>query len=92
MEAIGHYWFDVLIAIVVITGIIYGTKRGISTELVPMLKWITIVVVCGTFYQDLGSTLATTAQLQPNLAYVVVYLVLTGILVGIFAAIKSAVV
>ncbi len=91
MESIGHYWFDVLIAIVVISGLVYGYKQGISVELVPMLKWITIVVVCGTFYKELGSELARSVQIQPNLAFVVVYLVMAGILMGIATAIKNAI-
>lgn len=90
MGTYNKYWFDAVMVFALIGGLIYGRKGGLSTVLLPMLKWLAVVILCGTFYKDLGSYMATSLQIQPNLAYVVVYLVLAGIVIGVFTAVKNA--
>jgi len=90
MGTYNKYWFDAVILFALIGGLIYGRKSGLSTMLLPMLKWLAVVILCGTFYKDLGTPLASAMQIQPNLAFQVVYLVMGAIVVGIFSALKGA--
>lgn len=90
MGTYNQYWFDAVMVIALVSGLLYGRKHGLSTELLPTLKWLAIVIVGGSFHRSLGSYLANSMQIQPNLAYVVVYLLLAAIVVGVFTMVKKA--
>ena len=42
-------WFDGVVAGMLIIGLFRGRKHGMSKELLPLLKWVSLVVVCGIF-------------------------------------------
>jgi uncharacterized membrane protein required for colicin V production len=42
--------FDLMVVLVLCAGIFRGRKHGMSEELLSLLKWLAIVVVCGTLY------------------------------------------
>jgi uncharacterized membrane protein required for colicin V production len=54
-------WFDAVVLGMLIFGMFRGRKHGMSKEALPLLKWVSLVVVCGLWYQ-------TAAQLFTNAA------------------------
>ena len=91
MAFIRYYWFDLITLIVVISGLLYGRKRGLTLELVPLLHWITLIIVCGTFYAPIGAPIARWVEIQPNEAYVFVYLFLAVLVSYGFWTIKRTI-
>jgi uncharacterized membrane protein required for colicin V production len=40
-------WFDVLVVIVLMFGLLYGRRKGMSKELLPLAQWFILLPVCG---------------------------------------------
>ena len=51
-------WVDLLTLALVIAGVCRGRKRGMSEELLDLIKWLLTVVIAGRLYQPLGRVLA----------------------------------
>jgi uncharacterized membrane protein required for colicin V production len=67
-------WFDVVVLVVLFTGISRGRKRGMSEELMPLLKWLLLILGCAVAYQPIGSMIAQSSQVfTPLTAYLVAY-------------------
>ncbi len=76
MGYLRYHWFDLVTLVIVVAGLLYGRKRGLSVELVPLIHWFTLIVICGTFCESLGAPIAKLIKIQPNAAFVFVYLLL----------------
>jgi uncharacterized membrane protein required for colicin V production len=93
MNSIGNNlpvnWFDVLVLVLLVVGALRGRKRGMSQELIPLLKWVTVVVVCGLFYRPVAQfftqAMSTVSMLTASIA---AYLTL-GMVVAIIFAVLS---
>jgi len=48
-----------------IIGFFRGRKRGMSKELLPLLKWVSLVLVCGFWYQMAAELLVNTRFVEP---------------------------
>lgn len=83
-------WFDVLLVLMIFIGIARGRKRGLSQELLTMLLWLVLVVVCAVAYLPLGNMLTSASPLSPLFCYVVCYLGVAVLVAIIFAPIKRA--
>lgn len=82
-------FFDVLLLAVFALGIARGRKRGMSEELLDLLKWLTIVLVCAAFYESAGSILGQFTTLFGRLScYLVAYLGIGLVVMGVFALVK----
>jgi uncharacterized membrane protein required for colicin V production len=66
-------WFDLLVVIVLVAGAFRGRKRGMSQELIPLLKWICIVLVCGLCYAPLAAFVSDMAQFSRLTSAVMAY-------------------
>jgi uncharacterized membrane protein required for colicin V production len=55
-------YFDVIVVVWLIIGLLRGRKRGMSQELLPTLQWLGIVIVCGMFYWSLSPLVHQYAQ------------------------------
>lgn len=66
-------WFDLAVVAVIAIGVIRGRSRGMSSELMDVLKWLLIVVVGGLIYRPAGKYLATITHLSPVTNYLMVY-------------------
>jgi uncharacterized membrane protein required for colicin V production len=55
-------YFDLIVLVWLIVGLLRGRKRGMSQELLPTLQWLAIVIVCGMFYWSLSPTIHQYAQ------------------------------
>ena len=91
MAFLRYYWFDIITLIVVCSGLAYGYRRGLTLELVPLLQWITLIAVCGTYYQPIGAPIARWVEIQPNEAFVFVYLLLGAVVFYLFWTIKKTI-
>jgi uncharacterized membrane protein required for colicin V production len=74
MEDIGIGWIDLMIATVVVVGIIRGRKRGMSEELLDVLKWLLILATGSFCYGPLGVYLSSSTMFSHLAAYVASYL------------------
>lgn len=51
-------WFDIALVIFLVIGAFRGRKRGMSQEVIPLFKWITIIAVCGLFYRPVAELIS----------------------------------
>lgn len=84
-------WFDFVLVTVLIVGLFRGRKRGMSEELLDLLKWLTIVVVGSLLYKPAGEMLASNSDVSLLTAYVGAYLGILILVHLLFTAIKRAV-
>ena len=54
LNSLPFNWFDLVVLLVLIAGLHYGRKRGMSEELLPLLKWICLVIGCSYIYRPVG--------------------------------------
>lgn len=84
-------WFDVLLAVVIVAGIMRGRKRGLSQELFTMLLWVVLIFACSAAYVPLGSALADVTPLSKLFCYVLCYVGLAGFIALLFGPIKRSI-
>jgi uncharacterized membrane protein required for colicin V production len=83
--------FDLILAVILVIGVVRGRKRGISEELIDVVKWVALVVVCAFTYRMLGNLLATNAGFPVAWANVVSYLLIAVIVLFLGKQLKAAV-
>ena len=82
-------WFDLLLVVVLVVGILRGRKRGMSEELLTVLQWVAIMLCAAFGYEPFGNWLAATWQLfSPLFSYVTAYLLIAVVVHLIFLVIK----
>src|SRR5262245_7489223 len=72
-ESFGLSWVDFAVVLLLIVGLWRGKKRGMSEELLDIVKWAVIVVVCALVYEPAGRFLASMSVFSPLSCYVAVY-------------------
>lgn len=80
-----YNWFDLAVLSLIGLGVYRGRARGMSEELLDVLKWLVIVVVGGIAYRPLGGPFSDYTHLNRVTSYIVVYffvLVLVRLLFG----------
>lgn len=78
--------FDVILVAVLVFGVLRGRKHGMSEELLGLLKWIAILVVCALVYEPVGKMFAGSFSLLA--CYLMAYLGVGLLLLTLFAGIK----
>ena len=81
-------WFDVLLLVLLVAGILYGRKRGLSETLIPMLRAIAIVIVATFLYHPLGSWLVSVTGFSLLSCRVAAYIILMIAVWCIFIALR----
>ena len=81
-------WFDLVFVAVLIFGLIRGRRNGLSRELLPMLQWIALVIVCGMGYPSIADILTQQLAWGSTVSDVTGYLALGLIVVLIFGVLK----
>jgi uncharacterized membrane protein required for colicin V production len=79
----------VLVAILVV-GIFRGRKNGMSGELMSLLKWLTVVVVCSFSYQALGRWIKEVSVFSLLSSYLIAYITCALVVLGLFALVKHS--
>jgi uncharacterized membrane protein required for colicin V production len=88
---LAYSWCDFAVLILIVVGILRGRSRGMSQELLDVLKWLAIVVVGGLVYQPAGRYVADYTHIGIATAYVSVYISVIIVLRLFFGWIKHAV-
>jgi len=82
-------WFDGAVLLLLIIGFFRGRKNGMSKELLPLFKWLSLVLVCGLCYQLPSQLLINSAGLSKSSSYIWGYLVLALAVFLVFLALKQ---
>jgi len=82
-------WFDIAILLVLAWGLQRGRKHGMSTEVMLVLKWITIIVVGAFTYNILGDVIADSTVFTRLSAYLMAYIGTALFITVVFLGIKK---
>lgn len=89
MSELPFNWFDLAVLVVIAVGVARGRKRGMSEELLDVIKWVVILFACSHLYAPLGSMLSTASVFSLLSCYVVVYAFIATVIALIFSAIRK---
>ena len=81
-------WFDGVVLGMLIIGLFRGRKHGMSKEVLPLLKWVSLVVVCGLWYQTAAQLLVNTAALSRRASCIFGYLLLAFVIFLVFSVLR----
>ena len=88
LNTVPFNWFDVVFVTALGFGLIHGRKNGMSKEVLPVLQWLSLVLVCGHGYPKLAQVFAGKWTLSRLEADVLAYLTLALAVFFLFAIIK----
>jgi uncharacterized membrane protein required for colicin V production len=88
MNHLSINWFDLLFVAVIVAGFVVGRKRGMSTELLDLVQWASIVVFCSMAYAPLGKELAQFTGFSLTTSCILAYLLVAAGIYGLFLIIK----
>jgi len=80
--------FDFILVAVLVAGVLRGRKHGMSEELLGLLTWLAILVVCALAYEPLGQFLTQTSPFGLLASYIMAYLTAGLIILMIFSGVK----
>ena len=83
-------WFDITVIAVLVIGFYYGRKNGMSKEVLPLLQWLSIVIVSGLFYPTVAQWLVNMALLKFPAGCVMGYMLLALAVFFVFSLLKRA--
>src|SRR5437016_3461114 len=66
--------FDFLLIAVLVAGLLYGRKQGLSIELLASAKWLTLLLGCAALYRPTGMLVSQAAGLNLLTGYLLSYL------------------
>jgi uncharacterized membrane protein required for colicin V production len=90
MDKIILSWVDFAVVVLLLVGLWRGRKRGMSEELLDIIKWALIVVLAGLGYQPFAQLLLSfTSVFSPLSMYVACYMALALIITIIFSIIRK---
>lgn len=84
-------FFDLMLPLVLVAGLVRGRKHGFSLELLSLLKWLTLLVVSALVYGPLGSLVAQSGRFDLLSAYLLAYLGTALTIFVVFALIQNRV-
>ena len=82
-------WVDIALLMVVIAGIFRGRKRGMSEELLDVIKWVSILVAAAFVTRPAGEMLAQSSVFSLLSCYIFVYTLLIVGMKVLFAFIRK---
>ncbi|MGP8198309.1 MAG: CvpA family protein [Limisphaerales bacterium] len=85
MSYISYSYFDLIVIVWLLIGILLGRRHGMTQELLPTLQWLGIVILAGLFYAPFASVIQqnTSGAFSRLWANVTAY-VLIGFAINIF--------
>ena len=72
-QDVGVGWIDLVIVGILVAGVMRGRKRGMSEELLDLVKWMLIVVGAAFAYEPLGSYLSGATPFSRLSSYLAMY-------------------
>jgi uncharacterized membrane protein required for colicin V production len=82
-------WVDLLVVILLVVGVLRGRKRGMSEELLDVIKWSLIVLVAGLLYEPSGRWLSQMSVFSLLSSYVFAYVSIAVLIFSTFALIRN---
>ncbi len=74
MDQLPVGWFDLIVAALLVTGALRGRKHGMSEQLLPLLRWISAVVVAALLYKPVGHFIENQTLLSKLASFITAYL------------------
>src|SRR6266540_1038781 len=84
-------WVDLLVVILLVVGVLRGRKRGMSEELLDVIKWSLSVLVAGLLYEPSGRWLSQMSVFSLLSSYVFAYVFIAVLIFSTFALIRNRV-
>ena len=84
-------WIDMLIVVVLVFGLVRGRKRGMSEELLDLIKWVLIVFGAAFLYEPAGQFLAQNSVFSLLSCYVAIYSSIALVVVIFFSFVRHGV-
>ncbi len=84
-------WFDGVMIILIIIGLLRGKKRGMSAEFLDLIQWLIIIAGGGALNQPLGTMLAQASGMKLNIAALLVYVGFAILMKTIFIMFKGGI-
>ena len=81
-------WFDILLVVVLASGVGYGRKRGLSETLIPMIRALAIVFSATFLYQPFGKWLVSISNFSLLFCRVAAYILIMITVWVIFIGLK----
>jgi uncharacterized membrane protein required for colicin V production len=69
-------YFDIVAIVWLIIGLLWGRKKGMSQELLPLFQWIGIVTAGGLLYKPFSAVIHQCTQFGPLWSNITAYLVI----------------
>jgi len=86
LNSLPFNWFDLLVVITLCVGILRGRKRGMSEELMPLLKWLLVILGAAFVYQPIGQMIFNNSSVFTLLScYLIAYVGSVMVIAGLFA-------
>jgi uncharacterized membrane protein required for colicin V production len=81
-------WIDLAVVAIIAVGVTRGRKRGMSEELLDVIKWVVAIFACSFLYGPLGAMLSASSVFSTLSCYVAVYAGILMLVALLFGAIK----
>jgi uncharacterized membrane protein required for colicin V production len=82
--------FDFILVVVLVVGVLRGRKHGMSEELMPLLKWLAVIIIGALIYEPLGHLLAQSTPFTLVSSYLMVYVGIALVVFSGFALVKHS--
>jgi uncharacterized membrane protein required for colicin V production len=82
-------WFDVLLVALLIGGFFRGRKNGMTREILPLFKWLAVVLICGFFHPVLAPFFANMFGVGTTASLIYGYLALAFGIIVVFLMFKK---
>ena len=81
-------WFDLVFLAVLVFGLFRGRRNGLSRELIPLLQWVALVIVCGMGYPTVAQLLIQNFAWGKAIADVTGYVAVALVILIFFGFLK----
>ena len=81
-------WFDIIVLALLVTGALRGRRHGMSEELLPLLRWLSAVLVAALLYKPIGVLIDNQTLLSRLASYITAYLSCVLLVFILFAILK----
>jgi uncharacterized membrane protein required for colicin V production len=89
LDKLPYDWFDMAVLLILAFGLFRGRKNGMAKETLPLFQWLSLVIVCGLFYESAAQLLINAAAWSEPKSYMGGYLILAFVVWLVFAVLKK---
>lgn len=88
MDNLPVNWFDGLVVGLLVFGLFRGRKHGMSNEFLPLMQWLTLVLVAGFCYPFAAQFVTSAVGMGKTVGDVLSYLLLAVVVWVVFMGLK----